>query len=200
MRASASLVLETLPEPTEDQAKALKFITGEVDRLDHFVRTLLDFSAPVCADVRPVVLAELLAEVSERSGVEVELDVRGVGASVDTDAGLLSAALLGLVRNAAEEVGETGRVAIRSRCEGRDLLLDVTDDGSGVSAGSEASVFEPFFTTKARGTGLGLPMVGRAADALGGSLELVPGGGLGDGGRGACFRLRLPGAARGEGR
>jgi len=84
-------------------------------------------------------------------------------------------------------------VALRARI-GDGVRFEVADDGPGLTSERAAQVFEPLFTTKARGTGLGLPMAARIAEAHGGALEWVPRGGLGPDGRGACFRLSLPAA------
>jgi two-component system sensor histidine kinase HydH len=66
----------------------------------------------------------------------------------------------------------------------------VADDGPGIPPGELARIFTPFFTTKPAGTGLGLAVVQRIADAHGGSVsvESAPG-------EGARFTVRLPVAA-----
>ena len=62
--------------------------------------------------------------------------------------------------------------------------LRVSDNGPGIDAAHREQIFQPFFTTKTRGTGLGLPMARRIAEAMGGRLELSAEGG-------ATFVLRL---------
>jgi two-component system sensor kinase FixL len=70
------------------------------------------------------------------------------------------------------------------------VVLEVADDGPGLSREVREHLFEPFFTTKPNGTGLGLPTCQRYVEAHGGSIEAVVAPGLG----GALFRVRLPGA------
>jgi signal transduction histidine kinase len=71
--------------------------------------------------------------------------------------------------------------------EGPEVVLRVTDDGPGVSADLIDQIFDPLFTTKSGGTGLGLTIVQRVAEAHGASLEVrnAPGGG-------ASFSIRWP--------
>lgn len=94
--------------------------------------------------------------------------------------------------NAVEAVTEGGRVALRVRAEAGCLVVEVADDGPGVPEAVADQLFEPFFTTKATGTGLGLAMTARIAEAHGGSVAYVRDAGAGPDRRGACFQLRLP--------
>ena len=65
------------------------------------------------------------------------------------------------------------------------VLLDVQDDGPGISAEQQGKLFEPFFTTAAEGTGLGLYIAKELCEANGARLEYHT-----DMGRaGACFRI-----------
>jgi two-component system sporulation sensor kinase A len=74
------------------------------------------------------------------------------------------------------------------RASVREAIIEIADDGPGLSAEARAHLFEPFFTTKPNGTGLGLPTSRRFIDAHGGSIDAETSPALG----GALFRLRLP--------
>jgi two-component system sensor histidine kinase PilS (NtrC family) len=63
-------------------------------------------------------------------------------------------------------------------------LLDIVDNGPGVSDSARVHLFEPFFTTHSRGTGLGLYIARELSDANGATLDFV------DNQPGAHFRLR----------
>ena len=91
-----------------------------------------------------------------------------------------------------KEKPAAGRITIRLHREGSEMVIDVADDGPGISIDDAERVFEPFYTTKTEGTGVGLPMAERIARAHEGSLSCVVGEGAGPNGTGACFRLALP--------
>src|SRR5262249_33993200 len=65
------------------------------------------------------------------------------------------------------------------------VLISVRDNGSGLSAEQRRRIFEPFFTTKTKGTGLGMAIAQRIAEAHGGRI------GVGSG-PGAEILLTLP--------
>jgi signal transduction histidine kinase len=63
-----------------------------------------------------------------------------------------------IIDNAIDAVGEQGKIIIRTRREGDRVVVEIEDNGPGISSGVQAKIFDPFFTTKppGQGTGLGL--------------------------------------------
>jgi PAS domain S-box-containing protein len=94
-----------------------------------------------------------------------------------------------ILDNAVDAVGESGTVTIRTRGEDNRVVVEIVDDGCGISQDDIRRVFEPFFTTKPQGSGsgLGLDIVWRiVTDEHNGSIEAesVPGN--------TVFRVSLP--------
>ncbi|MGB8815525.1 MAG: HAMP domain-containing sensor histidine kinase [Paracoccaceae bacterium] len=79
-----------------------------------------------------------------------------------------------LLRNAAEH--GAGRVAFASSADTGRVILDVSDDGRGISAGNEGRIFQPFFTTRREtgGTGMGLSVVHNLLAAHRAEITLLP--------------------------
>jgi two-component system sensor histidine kinase HydH len=198
IRSAASVVQEGFGKH-DDSWRACEFIREETARLDGLVTALLDFAKPRPLRVQRVGLATVAEralpvadEVAARAGVTLERQTVGVLPALEADADLLAQALIDLVSNAVEASAVGGRVVLRLIGDAQEALVEVADSGPGVAAENVERVFEPFFTTKAQGTGLGLAMACRIAEAHGGSVSLVEGRGAGGDGAGACFRLRLP--------
>ena len=104
------------------------------------------------------------------------------------DAGQLMDALLNLILNARDAIGQSGTITLAAKIV-KDTWIEfvVTDTGQGFSKNALKHAFDPFFTTKGEnGTGLGLSMVYDVAKMNGGSLVLQ------NGFRGARVTLRLP--------
>lgn len=141
--------------------------------------------------------AESLARVSVKEWVDLTLasvtDAARVRRPALLDASVvgpkvaLSQALASLVRNGLA-VAQTG-VELRAWAEGGDLVLEVVDDGPGLSSEVHTRIGEPFFTTRAPGHGMGLGvfLARSLATQLGGALDYAcpPAGGT-------IARLTLP--------
>jgi signal transduction histidine kinase len=125
------------------------------------------------------------------AGAHVRIDVEGADGTIAADAELLRAALLNLLLNAAQAVGEHGTIQVRTSVTQDSAIVEIRDNGPGIPEALREKVLEPFFTTKSRGGGLGLPIARRSAELHGGSLGLAcPDGG----GTVATLTLPLPAA------
>jgi len=93
-----------------------------------------------------------------------------------------------LIANAIDAMPERGTLKLRTRREPTDILVEIRDNGSGISEAVRSRIFEPFFTTKpvGEGTGLGLDTVARILRKHHGNIrfESKPGD--------TCFQVRLP--------
>lgn len=61
-----------------------------------------------------------------------------------------------LIDNAADAMGGTGEIVLRTRQDGEWVVVDVEDNGPGIPAAIQSKLFDPFFTTKPPGAGTGL--------------------------------------------
>jgi signal transduction histidine kinase len=121
--------------------------------------------------------------------VEVALDLQGDG-SLECVPDELHQLLTNLVQNAVEAAPEEGgTLRLRGRQEGAMIVLSVKDNGPGVPPDLRSRLFTPFFTTKGpgRGMGLGLTIVRRVVQSLGGTIQVQGGPG-----EGAEFVVRVP--------
>jgi putative PEP-CTERM system histidine kinase len=107
---------------------------------------------------------------------------------VAADRDQLQAVIGHLIRNALEAVPDTGRVTVRLRCDNEGALLEVEDNGQGMSADFlRERLHHPFRSTKSSGYGLGLYECRKVAISLGGRLDMRS-----EPGQGTVGRLSLP--------
>lgn len=177
-RRYAEEILRQFEAVASMQREVLAFARGESDV---FVRR-------VHVDRFFAELARQFRHELEGHDVDLELDVEPrLVARYDTER--ITRALLNLVRNAVEAMGdEGGRLVVGARREGSDLVLLVEDTGPGIPEAVRARLFQSFVTAnKTGGTGLGLAIVKRIVEQHGGSVSVISGSG------GTRFELRLPG-------
>ncbi len=93
-----------------------------------------------------------------------------------------------LIDNAADAMKGNGNLTVRTARENDFVLIEIADNGSGISPEALSRIFDPFFTTKGvgEGTGLGLDVVNRIVKNVGGhiSVSSVPGN--------TRFQVRIP--------
>ena len=130
---------------------------------------------------------------AQRRGVKVDVRVENdrplpiLGSRAE-----IREALTNLIFNSLDALPQGGSIAIRCRSEAREAILEVVDDGIGMSDDVKSRMFEPFFTTKGLGgTGLGLSMVYGIVSRHGGSVEAESAPG-----EGTTVRIRFPATER----
>jgi signal transduction histidine kinase len=128
---------------------------------------------------------------AEERGVELVLEVPESLPRVVGDAQELTQAVLNLLFNAVDAIpeGRRGRVRVRARQEGDEVLLEVEDDGVGMDPETRRRCVDLFFSTKpeGQGTGLGLGIVQHIVTDHGGALDIES-----EQGKGTTVRIRLP--------
>jgi two-component system nitrogen regulation sensor histidine kinase NtrY len=181
---------------TETIVRQVDDIKRMVDEFSRFAR----MPKPVVTDedvadtVRQVVF--LLRVGHPDIDFNVELAAETMPARFDRR--LISQALTNIIKNATEAIGAVppaelgrGRVGVHAYRDGKELVIDVIDNGIGLPKENRARLLEPYVTTREKGTGLGLAIVGRILEEHGGRIELRDAADKTPGARGAWMQLRF---------
>lgn len=113
--------------------------------------------------------------------------------------GRIAQLLLNLLLNAAQSIleGDADRnlIQVRTWSEGGAAMVEVSDTGCGILPEHRERIFEPYFTTRRAGTGagLGLAIVQKIVEELGGAIRVES-----EPGRGSRFQVSLPGSGKPE--
>ena len=153
------------------------------------------------AEAEPLALAEVARaavelghyRTSSLTGVRLELEEVDAAPPARVPRGELTSALLNVIVNALDAIGQAGVVRVRTGAAETGVYVEVLDDGPGMTPEVQRRVFEPFFTTKVGGTGLGLSIVCAFVERHGGRLTIDTGPD-----RGTCVRMWFPAASAGQ--
>jgi len=184
------LLSEKLGPLPPQQRKVVESMAAAVTRLTRVVENISDFAnlaagqaAPMAGPVDVDALVNDVVEEQRAAIKEARLHVQVLPASgpaVQADARKLRQALGNLFGNAVKFSPHGGEVLVAVRRAGGKLRVAIWDQGPGIAAADQAHVFEPFFhatrssRSEARrpGSGLGLSVAARIAEAHGGRVEL----------------------------
>jgi signal transduction histidine kinase len=143
----------------------------------------------------PADVATLLGETvaafraqADLAGVGLQLEVAPGIPLLDLDAGRIRQVLSNLVANALSYTPAGGAVSLGCRLESRWVVLEVKDNGPGISSEDLPHIFDRFYKARdSSGMGLGLSIAKRLVEAHGGEIAALSQ--LGDG---TTIRIRLP--------
>ena len=181
-------------------AELCDIIDHEVHRSKRILNGLLDFSRPTGATRSPAELRDILEQTLRLlkyhptfRTMQVDADIAAeMRLVVRADRDQLVQVLMALMLNAMDAMNQSGVIRLRafkSPVRGEEVVMEVIDEGSGISTTVRQRLFEPFFTTKppGRGTGLGLSICYGIVADHGGRIEVDSAVG-----KGSTFRVILP--------
>ena len=199
--------------PTDPAFQDIMNIKQNANRAAGLVRQLLAFSRQQTLRLERLQLGDVLSDLSILLGrllgenIELKLESSGDLWPVRTDLNQFEQVIINLAVNARDAMPAGGRLLIRTANVGADevrafgehrvepgdyVMVEVIDNGTGMSPEVKEKIFEPFFSTKevGRGTGLGLSTVYGIVKQTGGYIFAES-----EEGKGTTMRVFLPRAA-----
>lgn len=191
------MLLGMIPE-TDPKHALLKKVQKQTDRASNIVGNLLNFSRTGNAaefteiDINKLLddTLQLLEPQMRKSQVEIVKNYAGVLPKMYGNGGKLQQVFTNLIINARDSMFAGGEIVLTTAFEDEDeIVIEVSDTGSGIEPENLAKIYDPFFTTKGvgSGTGLGLAVsygiVQEHAGTITASSEV---------GEGTTFRLTFP--------
>lgn len=188
-----SLMRELADNMDEEMAEMVAAAEAESQRLARIVTDLIEVTRETGINVKPqdMPLSPVVREAVGSTGIDTELDLDDT-LEVRADPGRVHQIVVNLVTNAYRYGG--GQILVRARRDGEHAVIEVHDNGDGVPDEYQEIIWEEFqrgahhLDSVKQGSGLGLPIVRRIAEAHGGDTGYRRSDILG----GACFAVALP--------
>jgi signal transduction histidine kinase/HAMP domain-containing protein len=204
-RAAAAEKAADLDYILENAPLAIDSSLEGLGRIATIVRSMKEFAHPdqavkQSADLNQAIRSTLVVAHNEYKYVaEIETQLTDLPL-VQCYLGEFNQVILNLLVNASHAIsdivkdsGSLGKLTVRSRLDGDEVEISISDTGMGIPEAVRAKIFDPFFTTKevGKGTGQGLAIARSViVNKHGGTLRFET-----ECGKGTTFFIRLPVAA-----
>jgi len=186
----------------EQREELLAMVQDEAERLNRFVGNLLDMtrleSGAIELKAEHFDIGDIIGTALQRAAAildrhRVEIDIAPDLPMLRLDALLFEQVLFNLLDNAAKYAPAESRIRLGARRDGRDVAIEIGDEGPGIPEAERERVFDKFYRVRAQdrrraGTGLGLAICRGFVEAQGGRIDAAnrcdrPG---------AVFTIRMP--------
>ncbi len=191
------LLLGMIPE-TDPKHALLQKVQKQTDRATNIVGNLLNFSRTGNAtEFTEINICKLLDDTLQllepqlrKAQVEIVKNYSDCTPKIFGNAGKLQQVFTNLIINARDAMFDSGKIMLTTASENDgEVVIEVTDTGTGIEADNLNKIFDPFFTTKGvgSGTGLGLAVSYGIVQEHAGTIEVTS-----ENGHGTTFRLTFP--------
>jgi PAS domain S-box-containing protein len=181
--------LRSMPksEAMEESVEAIEENTAYINKI---VSDLQDYTRPLTPNIVEINIKDLinstLIVVNIPENIKTEVTIQE-NLSLKVDPTYLRRALTNLTTNAVQAMPNGGKLTIKVLSNKDRTIISVKDTGVGIPEEAKPNLFKPLFTTKSKGQGLGLAVVKRLTEALGGTVTFES-----QEGKGTKFIIELP--------
>lgn len=157
-------------------ARASSTLIEQIDNLSRIADEFSNFATMPKTNNANVIVNEVVETIHDlfrkREDINITLQLPINDITVFADKNQLSRVLINIVKNAIQAIPthRKGKIDIHLYTQNGNALIEVSDNGTGISDEMKERVFEPNFTTKNSGTGLGLAMSANIIEAFNGKL------------------------------
>lgn len=159
--------------------------------INKIVSDLQDYTRPLKPYIQDANLTELiegtLVAINVPKRIELTTDITENSEAIKTDIAYLRRILTNLFTNAVQAMPNEGKLTIKANKKKGKTTITVQDTGVGIPQEVKTKMLTPLFTTKSKGQGLGLAVVKRLVEALGGTIKFES-----EENKGTKFTIELP--------
>ncbi|MBN2863820.1 MAG: GHKL domain-containing protein, partial [Bacteroidales bacterium] len=176
----------------------LKLIVEQAGRCKKIVAGLLNFARKNQVNHQSVNIKELvnhsLESIIVPENIEISVDDQASDHQAMLDSEQMMQVITNLIKNAIDAMTDKGEIKILLEDTLSDVIISISDSGTGIKEEDRAKVFEPFYTTKGlgHGTGLGLATTYGIVKMHKGQITVDSNTDAEKGPTGTCFRIVLP--------
>ncbi len=164
-------------EKKNDAENLIQSILNEVDTLTEITDEYLRFARFPRLETKPASINNVLIELSKffnkerlQRGIVLKENYAPDLPIILLDTNQIKQAFLNILKNSFEAMPEGGKLSISTRLKDNNIVVYITDTGSGIIKEDVQRVFDPFYSAKVNGTGLGLALTMKTIEGHGGDI------------------------------
>ena len=167
-------------DTAEENVLYFDIIYRNSGRINELIKELLNSSRPSEMQLKESVLQSVIDEIINAArdrinlkNIVLQVDYPPEFVNVYLDYEKMVIALLNILLNAVEAIEHNnGRISIRVKKGNENAIIEISDNGSGISEDKIPRLFEPYYTSKRNGIGLGLASTLNIIQAHNGTIEV----------------------------
>src|SRR5690625_477476 len=185
--------LQLVQSGVQQKEEYYRVMIGEIDKLEKITTELLQMAKPLKKQMKMEYVKELIEDVAfmldtQSSFKDVNLEIKcDPTIQIVCNASQIKQVLINLILNAAEAMTNRGTIYLHTYIKNQFVIMDIIDEGEGITPEVINELYEPFFTTKEQRTGLGLIITHHRLDLDQADVEARP-----KKQKGSTFTILLP--------
>ena len=155
-----------------------QLLRTEVNRINKIITQFLSYAKPIDVNKKPVELKTFFEQIyhlyedqAKQKGIRFILQNHD-SLVIKIDADLIKQSLMNIIQNAFDAVNSQGEVIVQYFKAKNDLIIQISDNGIGISPEQQKKIFDLYFTTKKEGNGLGLSISQKIISQHNGSISV----------------------------
>ena len=183
-------------EPKKDEGEyqvITKVLKDEVSRINKIISQFLNYAKPLELQKREINSKEFFEEVyqlfiDQAKSKFIKFDLLNHKAiQIRLDPELIKQSLMNIIQNSFDAVNQNGIVTLNYNLQGKLFIIEIRDNGTGISEENKKKIFDLYFSTKRNGNGLGLSISQKIISQHDGTTEIednTP--------TGTIFKIKIP--------
>jgi len=167
--------------PTSSQTEytdITQLLRNEVNRVNKIITQFLSYAKPIDLNIKPVELKSYFKEIyhlfeDQAKQKEIKFILQNKDSFIlNIDADLIKQSLMNIIQNAFDAIKKEGEVIVKYFSVRNNLIIEISDNGVGISLDQQKKIFDLYFTTKKDGNGLGLSISQKIISQHNGSISV----------------------------
>jgi len=177
----------------ESQKKYIEISIGELDRAQAIIQDYLSLAKPNKMEFNVMDLTKEIENVVQLMSTYTNIQNITFQHSIEKELYIkankdeVKQVLINIIKNGIEAIGEGGNISVHASREKENVVIEIADDGIGMTSAQLSRIGTPFYSTKDMGTGIGLTISFQIVQLLKGRIDVSS-----EYGKGTTFRIRIP--------